>query len=106
MPDERSRRQVVEAVARGLLPTNLPSRTWGGFGVGDSCAACGHPITPEQLETEFEDSRRRPYHLHIQCFAAWEAVVTTGRANAPALPQTLSDGYSPAGEHLSTDGTR
>ena len=103
MPDERSRRRILEAVARGLLPSNVPSKTWGGFGSGHSCAACGHSIDSDQLETEFEDSGRRPYHLHIQCFATWEAVVRT--ASEPALPLTLNGGYSPIGEYPG-EGTR
>jgi hypothetical protein len=74
MPDQRLQRHVIEAVARGLLPPLLPEKTWDGFGDGSPCSVCGHAITTEQLETDFEDSGRRPYHLHIQCFATWEAV--------------------------------
>ena len=96
MPDERVRRQIVEAMAHGLLPSSLPTRTWGGFGGGDLCSACRKIITTEQLETEFEDSRRQAYHLHIQCFAAWEAAIP--RKYAPALPLSLNDGYSAADE--------
>jgi hypothetical protein len=96
MPDERLRRQVVEAVAHGLLPSKLPSKTWGGFGSGSGCAVCGHTITTEQLETEFEDGDRRPYRLHIQCFAAWEAVARPASLREPALPLALNAEYSPA----------
>jgi hypothetical protein len=37
MPDEQIRRHVVEAMAHGLLPASLPTRTWGGFGSNNLC---------------------------------------------------------------------
>lgn len=96
MPDERVRRQIVEAMAHGLLPSSLPTKTWGGFGSGNPCSACRKIIAAEQLETEFEDAHRRAYYLHIQCFAAWEAAIP--RKYSPVLPLSLNDGYSAAGE--------
>jgi hypothetical protein len=96
MPDERVRRHIVEAMAQGLLPASLPTRTWGGFGSDNLCSACRKMITAEELETEFEDAGRRVYHLHIQCFAAWEAAMR--QKQSPTLPLSLNDGYSAAGE--------
>jgi len=96
MRDEQVPRHIVEAMAHGLLPASLPTRTWGGFGSGNRCSACRKTITTEQLETEFEDTSRQAYYLHIHCFAAWEAAMS--RKHLPVLPISLSDGYSAAGE--------
>jgi hypothetical protein len=92
MPQQRSRKPVLEAIARGQLPPALPRKTWGGPGDGDECAVCGTPITAEQIETEFE-AGGRSYHLHIQCFAAWELVASAARIAEPSLPVAQHHGY-------------
>jgi hypothetical protein len=106
MPDERLRRQVLEAVARGLLPSSLPPKAWGGLGNGNPCSACGRLITSEQLETEFEDDARRAYHLHMQCFATWEAVTAPWRSAEPTLPLSLDDRYSAGRDQSMFGGTQ
>ena len=98
MPDERVRRHVLAAIAQGVLPASLPRKTWGGYGTGERCLGCGRTITTDQLETEFEDSGRRQYHLHIQCFAAWEVLAGPRGVPEPSLPPSLNGGYSAAGE--------
>lgn len=105
MADERLRRQILEGVAKGLLPWSLPKRTWGGFGNGDPCCVCGKTITAQQLETEFEDAAHRPYHVHMQCFSAWEDIAGS-EAPEPALPLSLNDGYSAAGDRYPPKGSR
>jgi hypothetical protein len=103
MSDDRVRKRVLEAMARGLLPPSLPRTTWGGFGTDTPCSGCGKTITTDQLETEFEDGTRRQYHFHIQCFATWEALVARGRAHETVLPRSVDDGYSFAGEQSSSE---
>jgi len=98
MTDERLRTQVLSAVAQGLLPADLPKKTWGGSGSGNACAVCGKPISTEEIETEFENGGSHAYHLHIHCFAAWEAVVRSSRGAKPYLPLSLDDRYSAAGD--------
>jgi hypothetical protein len=93
MPDERVRRRVMEAVARGLLPPSIPKRSWGGFGSDNPCSVCGRTITTEEIETEFEDGARRLYHLHMQCFATWEALTVSTRNAESLLPLPPSAGY-------------
>ena len=95
MPNELSRKLVMEAIAHGRLPPALPRKTWGGFGDGHLCTVCGTPVTAEQIETEFE-AGGRAYHLHIQCFAAWELASS---AAEPGLPLAHRDGYDFAYEH-------
>jgi hypothetical protein len=102
MSDDRLRKRVLEAMARGLLPPSLPRTTWGGFGTDTPCSGCGKTITTDQLETEFEDGGRRQYHFHIQCFATWEALIGSRPTDETALPLAVNDGYSSAGEQSSS----
>ena len=55
MPDEIRRRQVLEAIASGRLPSRLPTTSWAGYGSGAVCAVCRKLIDADQLETEFKD---------------------------------------------------
>jgi hypothetical protein len=99
MPGENARNRVLQAISSGQLPTRLPRKTWEGAGSGDRCDLCGHPITADQLETEFEDGDRRTYRLHLQCHTAWDAVVSNRHAMLDAgLQMVVDDGYAPPGE--------
>ena len=102
---ERSRRWVLEAMARGKLPAALPRKTWGGFGDGHVCTVCDAPITTEQIETEFEAGGLE-YHLHIQCFADWELAASAGTIAEPGLPLVQHESYDFAHEHPLSRGTR
>jgi hypothetical protein len=79
MPDEPILREKARAaVQSGKLPSRRPDRTWGGPGVGASCAVCELPVRRQDLEFEiqFERDGDNPgldrFHVHIRCFAAWE----------------------------------
>ena len=77
MPDEpRLREQARQAVQNAKLPSRRPDRTWGGPGVGAECAVCEKPVTKDEMELELEFDGADPgldkFHLHPQCFAAWE----------------------------------
>ena len=79
MPDERLlRAKARAAVESGKLPVRRPDRTWGGPGVGATCAVCDEPVTNSQSEFEIQFVRDGDnpgldrFHLHIRCFAAWE----------------------------------
>jgi hypothetical protein len=79
MPDEKMLREKARAVVEsGKLPSRPPDRTWGGDGVGATCAVCELPVTKEQKEFElqFAHDGANPgldkHHVHIRCFAAWE----------------------------------
>lgn len=77
MSDECTlRKKAREAMEAGRLPSHLPTRLWGGPGVGACCTICGRPVLPGELELEFiPDGGDGPvgnHHVHMQCFAAWE----------------------------------
>jgi hypothetical protein len=70
-------RRAREALAAGLIPRERPSGLWGGKGSGEPCPVCGHAIDAAEMELEVEFSGvggrgAREFHLHLQCFAAWE----------------------------------
>ena len=59
MPEEVILREKArEAIRSGKLPTRKPDRTFGGPGMGKSCAVCGDTIPPEQMEFEIEFHRQ------------------------------------------------
>ncbi len=79
--DENTLRQKARAaIVAGKLPHRRPDRTWGGKGGGIACSVCGEAVAPQDLEYELEyasGSGSSPglgsYHLHVRCFAAWDA---------------------------------
>jgi hypothetical protein len=85
MPDEKIlRAKAKEVIRTGKLPNQRPDRTWGGPGVGAPCAVCGEPVKRDQLEFEIRFEHDGDihgldkFHIHIQCFAAWELERTQG----------------------------
>jgi hypothetical protein len=79
MLDERMLRDKAQAAIRdGKIPSRRPDRTWGGPGVSAICAICGLPVTRDEMEFEVQFARDGDnpgldkFHVHIQCFAAWE----------------------------------
>lgn len=108
MTDERLRKRVFDAMSRGHLPSSFPRRSWAGNGTGDICALCERPITEQQLEREFQDSKEptRSYHLHLQCADACESVMGGGSAiPEPGLAVAGNDGYSAADDRVLGKGT-
>jgi hypothetical protein len=78
MDEEPLREKARQILRDGKLPNRRPDRTWGGPGVGARCSVCDLPVTPDQLEFEIQFARDGDnpgldkYHVHIQCFAAFE----------------------------------
>jgi len=79
MPDEKILRDKARAGVRDRrLPSRRPDRTWGGTGVGATCAVCDLPVARDEVEFEIQFARDDDnpgldkFHLHIRCFAAWE----------------------------------
>jgi hypothetical protein len=79
VPDELIlRAKAREAIRAEQLPSRRPDRMWGGPGLGDRCVICGETIKRDQLELEIQFARDGAgsdldgFHVHVQCFAAWE----------------------------------
>jgi hypothetical protein len=91
MPDEPILRDKArEAIHSGRVPTVRPSRMFCCRSEGATCAVCGDPVAGGEMEFEFEYRTSPPpeskslmerlnwipevrrYHLHHNCFVAWE----------------------------------
>lgn len=109
MSDEETLRRLArEAITGDRVPARRPRESWGGNGTGAVCDICGLSIPDHEIGFEVEFSREtapgRIYHLHSQCFAAWELERhaleadpphkrSNGRAAPPRFPKA---GRSPA----------
>jgi hypothetical protein len=72
-PEAELRRRAREEIRKGRLPESLPSSMWGGKGVGLSCAVCGDPIRPDQVEYEITDPRcGEVLRFHMECHTVWQ----------------------------------
>ena len=93
------RDKVRRAVQVGTLPNRRPDRTWGGPSANGNCAICGASLKRDRVEFEIEFGRPGDlsapdrYHVHLRCFAAWEAECqalepgqTAGRGEDRGLP--------------------
>ena len=71
------RQKARTAIRAGMLPRDHQVSTWGGPGSGATCAVCGDPVPRDGLGFELEfrdaDGRVEVRHVHIPCFAAWDA---------------------------------
>jgi hypothetical protein len=69
---------IRELLRLGRLPRQREiRRTWTGPGLDQPCAACGHAVTPDDLdlELEFDDllsDATATYRFHVTCHAVWE----------------------------------
>jgi hypothetical protein len=78
MDEDAVREKAREAIQHGKLPRRAPDRTWGGPGVSAPCAICDRPVTDREMEFEIQFARDGDnpgldkFHVHLNCFAAWE----------------------------------
>lgn len=76
-----------ERIANGQLPRQVPSKMWGGPGIGQPCALCGKPILREEVEYELEghvDETLRSFRFHVVCQSVWQ--LECARADCLKLP--------------------
>lgn len=101
------RARAREAIKVGNLPDHRPEHVWGGPGSGESCAVCGDTVDKGDVELELQfaaspGAGAPNYHLHAQCFAAWELERRNGSPNGHALPLADDRGIMPGREHNRT----
>lgn len=100
-----------EAMLTDKLPRQPPERMWGGPGSGASCAICGKIIGTGEVEFELQfalngGSGAANYHVHVQCFTAWELERRNGSPNGH-LPQAGNEGIMLDSErHTTIPGER
>jgi hypothetical protein len=75
MSDETNEPETASGVPRvWRIPNRPPDRAWGGPGTGGPCAACGEPVTPDEVEYELEYARDDGeggtdiHRVHLRCF--------------------------------------
>lgn len=75
--DGETRDGHPRALGSGGLPARRPDSVWGGPGAGACCTICGAHLSDDEMELEIEFAREDvgadKYHVHVSCFAAWEA---------------------------------
>src|SRR6185437_12839462 len=86
-----------DAMKASKLPECRPERMWGGPGTGAACAICGKTIGTGEVEFELQfasdgASGTANYHVHAQCFAAWDLERRNGSSNDRSLPQAENGG--------------
>jgi hypothetical protein len=97
MSDKPVLRDLAQRVLRtGTLPARRPDGMWGGPGTGRECTICGDPVKPDETEFEAEfidaaENRASLYHLHVHCFAAWDAERQAFQPREDALPLPRAD---------------
>ena len=81
------REKARQAMQAGRMPRQRPSYLWGARAVGAPCAVCGGR---EEMEFEVQWSRdgRRSwladYHVHLECFTAWELEIERYAERGPS----------------------
>lgn len=85
------------------LPERRPDRVWGRSGSGAPCAVCGKTIGTAEVEIELQftsgESPDEPnYHVHAQCFTAWERERRNGASAGHSLLRGGNEGIMPSRE--------
>jgi hypothetical protein len=62
---------ISDKLARGLLPTVKPLKTFAGLGNGRPCDGCGRSIIATEFEYELEFADERIVRLHKDCLIIW-----------------------------------
>ena len=74
-----------QALRGAGLPERRPDGIWGGPGAGACCTICGAGVSRDEVELEIEFAGDDGpgvdrYHVHVSCFAAWEAELRKAEA--------------------------
>jgi hypothetical protein len=65
MNDDHVRLRIRDKFLSHQLPTQSPSKTWGGRAKNEICAVCDDSIVGmSEIEAESADGRTRFYHVH------------------------------------------
>ena len=84
MPDENILREKARAAVQdGKIPSRRADRTWGGPGVGATCAICELPATRDEMEFEVQFAREATT-LGSTSFTSTSAASPRGRWETPA----------------------
>lgn len=72
--------KIRDKLTEGVLPRTAPPNIYAGYGQGDLCAGCDHPIDHDEVEYEFGNGQR--VRMHLGCAALWQAELRRSRHSA------------------------
>jgi hypothetical protein len=58
---------IRRKITAGILPREVPARTWAGPGTGKTCDACDIEIVPAEMEHELDLRNGRTLGFHQRC---------------------------------------
>ena len=73
MEEETLREKARAVIESGKLPSRTPDRTWGGPGVGASCAICDLPVRNHGDAVPAGTRWRRETGIHVMAKRRGEA---------------------------------
>jgi hypothetical protein len=79
LEDSAVRLLIRAKLADGRLPQGRSERVWGGYGTGETCAACEESISKDQLAMESPRLTGGVMAFHVKCFAVWDDERTSPR---------------------------
>lgn len=65
---EQMLRDMVRLLLAGGVLKPVDGHAWVGNGTGRSCAVCGNPVTPMEVEHEVDGDSP----AHTRCFLVWQ----------------------------------
>jgi hypothetical protein len=106
---ERALRAKARALIQaGRVPDMLPTRRWGGPGIGAPCMVCGVAVEQQQVGIELEltpqhDGAAASQHFHVRCLAVLEhelrhRAVEGSKRSMPPMLEARSPGSMLPGE--------
>jgi len=87
---EKELRPTARArIAKGQMPSEAPTRFWGGFGTGRPCALCDKPIQSDEIEYEVKPTGAAVQTLwfHRVCHYAWQLECARVKRKPRAIPK-------------------
>jgi hypothetical protein len=63
--------RIAARIASGVLPKQLPTKRWAGYGSSHLCDGCELPIYAHEIGDEFDFADGRRICLHRACTEAW-----------------------------------
>jgi hypothetical protein len=85
---------IAARLTSGVLPKQLPTKRWTGYGGSQKCAGCDLPIYAHEIEDEFDCADGRRIRLHRACAHEWMRQALNGDAPPSPLPLTPAEGVA------------
>ena len=89
MNEQELRTKIASRLRAGMLPSELPAKTFAGTGEGTICDCCGVAITDRDVQYEVDfatpaGSSLRTIVAHRECHRIWHGLVETAASRRRA----------------------